>query len=603
MRRNVFRTAGLYLACAWLLVQVAETVFPLFGFSDAPARIVVIVLAIGFFPAILLSWVFGLTPEGLRREDSIEHSDSVSRYQGKYFDRLIVVLLLLALCYFAVDKFVFTPAFESSQREAHARELASARDAGRSEAIREVYGDKSIVVLPFLNLSSDAQQEYFSDGITEEVLNLLAQLPGIRVISRTTAFAYKGKDLPLSRIASDLQVSYVLEGSIRKSAERLRITTQLIDARSDSHIWSRTYEAELGDIFAIQDDIAAQTVAQLKLSLLNEMPSVSVTDPQAYALALQARFVGRSITRENLERSNKLYREALQIDPRYAPAWVGLAVNFSNQATNSFLPFEAGFAEARAAALQALEVDPASAGAYAYLGWVAMWFDHDLPAAAAYYESALALTPTATGVVGNAALLLKGLGRLEEALRLIEYQAARDPLDPTAMYNLGLTYLSAGRWEEAIGQFRAVLRLAPDYLGVHSFIATAELLRGDVEAALAAVQLEPSEAYRLIGLVMVHHSLGDSVASDAALAELAEKYADQWAYNIAYALAYRGDSDAAFEWLEKAVQYHDPGLADIVAEILFRTLHADPRWQQFLGRIGKQAAQLDAIRFEVKLPW
>ncbi|MFV8816573.1 tetratricopeptide repeat protein [Haliea sp. E17] len=603
IRRNVIRTAGLYLACAWLLVQVAETVFPLFGFGDTPARIVVIILAIGFFPALILSWTFGLTPEGLRREDAIPESATLAHYQGKFFDRLILVLLVIAVCYFALDKFVFTPALEAAQSEEHVRAIATARDAGRSEALREAYGDKSVVVLPFVNLSSDPAQEYFSDGITEEVLNLLAQIPGIRVISRTTAFTYKNRELPVSRIADELDVTYVLEGSVRQSAQRVRITTQLIDARSDSHLWSRTYETDAVDIFSIQDDIASQTVRLLKLRLSEAMPRVSVTDPGAYALALQARHVGRSISEANLARSNALYLETLAIDPAYAPAWVGLAVNYSNQATNGFVPFATGFAEAREAAQRALAVDPASAGAYAYLGWVAMWFDNDLPAAAHYYESALTLAPTDTGVVGNAALLLKGLGRLDEALRLVEYQVARDPLDPTAVYNLGLTYLSAGRWEEAIVQLQKVLQLAPDYLGVHTFIATAEMLQGNTEAALAAAMLEPGEAYRLLGLVMVQHARGDDAASAAARATLTEKYEQQWAYNIAYALAYCGDNDAAFAWLDKAVEYNDPGLADIVAEILFRNLHLDPRWQKFLGSIDKQPAQLNAIKFEVELPW
>ncbi len=462
--------------------------------------------------------------------------------------------------------------------------------------------ERSIAVLPFVNLSSDKEQEYFSDGISEELLNLLARIPELRVISRTSAFSYKGKGIDIPTIAEQLNVAHVLEGSVRKAGNQVRISAQLIEAQSDTHLWSETYDRTLDDIFAIQDEIAATVVEQLKVTLLGDAPQVRPTNPEAYSLLLQARHFSRNVTAEGLEHANVLYEQALAIDPDYAPAWVGLAVNYNNLATNSYMPFDEGFRRAREAANRALAVDPDNPAAYAHLGWIAMWYDHDLAAAASHYERALSVDPSNFAIIANAALLLKGLGRLHEAVALVEYHTARDPVNPTAHYNLGLGYLSAGRWEESIAAQRTVLQLSPDYIGVHSFIGTALLMLDDTEAALEAMSHEPSEAYRWLGLVMANHALGRTDAADAVLIELIEKYEQNWAYNIAYVLAFRKDADRAFEWLDKAVEYGDPGLADIVAEVLFSHLHLDPRWTAFLERIGKAPAQLRAIKFDVAMP-
>ena len=234
-RRNVFRVGAAYIFAAWLLIQVAETIFPLFGYGDTPARITVILLAIGFPLFLVFSWVFELTPEGLKKEKDVDHTASVVRKTGKQLDRVIIVLLALALGYFAFDKFVLDPAQDLKIAE-------TARQEGRSEALVESYGDKSIAVLPFVNLSADPEQEYFSDGISEELLNLLARIPELRVISRSSAFYYKGKDIDIPTIAQQLNVTHILEGSVRQAGNRVRITAQLVEARSDTHIWSDIFD-------------------------------------------------------------------------------------------------------------------------------------------------------------------------------------------------------------------------------------------------------------------------------------------------------------------------------------------------------------------------
>jgi TolB-like protein len=228
-RRNVLRVGAAYVVTAWLIIQVVETIFPAFGFGDAAVRIATIVLAIGLVPALILAWAFELTPEGLKKDEDVDRTLPVSVKAGKRLDRMILVVLALALGYFAFDKFVLDPARDAALVE-------EATQQARSDALVESYGDKSIAVLPFVNMSDDAGNEYFSDGISEELLNLLARIPDLRVIARTSSFAFKGKDLTAREIARELEVAHVLEGSVRKAGDRVRITAQLIEARSDTHL-------------------------------------------------------------------------------------------------------------------------------------------------------------------------------------------------------------------------------------------------------------------------------------------------------------------------------------------------------------------------------
>ncbi len=605
-RRNVFRAGAAYVVAAWLVIQVVETIFPAFGVGDAAVRIVTIVFGIGLVPVLIFSWAFEMTPEGLKKESEVDRTQSIAPYTGKKLDRMIMLVLALALGYFAFDKFVLTPQREAEQQRQQAEHLVAvtqeARQEGRTEALVRSYGDKSIAVLPFVNMSDDASNEFFSDGISEELLNLLARIPALRVISRSSAFSFKGKDIEIPDIAERLNVANILEGSVRKSGNRVRITAQLIEARSDTHLWSETYDRQLDDIFAIQDEIAAKVVEQLKITLLGVAPHVRVTDSEAYALFLQARQLGRSFTLESMEQSNALYLQALAIEPGYPAAWDGLASNYSNQAGRGPLGFAEGNQMAREAAEKALAIDPDYAPAYATLGWIAMNYANDLAQSARNYQKALALDPADTAIIGGAAVLLKSLGRLDESIALGEYFTTRDPLNATSYYNLGISYLYSGRWTDAIATYQTALRLSPGMIGAQYWIGTALLYQGEARKALEAMQQEPFEAYRLIGLAEAHYALGEHDASDAALAELIEKYAQEWAFNIAYVLAYRNEADAAFEWLNKAVESGDAGLSDIVGGPEFGNIQSDPRWLPFLESIGKSPAQLGAIEFKVTLP-
>lgn len=595
-RRNVFRVGAAYLVAAWLLIQVAGTLFPLFGFGDTPARIVVVVLAIGFVPALVLAWVFRLTPQGLRRESGTE--EPLSPRTGKRLDRMIIVVLTLALCVFAVDRFVLDPRRESVRETEFASQVEEARQRARDEARIGTYGDKSIAVLAFVNMSDDPGNEFFSDGISEELLNLLAKIPELRVISRSSAFTYKGKDVRLAQIAAELNVAHVLEGSVRKAGDRVRITAQLIDARTDTHLWSETFDRQLGDIFAIQDEIASAVSERLQLSLLGEVPRPRTTDPDAYALYLQARFLGLQGSAEGYTRAIALLERVLTIDPNYTNAWDALAGNYLNQAGKDLRPWDEGFGLARDAAERALAIEPTFGPAWGRLGWIALLHENDLPLAAQHYQRALELAPTNVRAIGDAASLLKSLGRMDECIALDEYVVARDPVNPAGHFNLGGSYLYAGRHEEAIAAFRVALQLSPNRIGGYYQLGIAELLGGDASQALGSMQREPLEVLKLLGSVMAYHALGEVEAADRLQAELIEKYAQEAAYNIGYVSAYRGAADTAFDFLEAAVANGDPGLADIVAEPLFDNLRSDRRWLPLLESIGKAPDQLAAVVFK-----
>ena len=378
---------------------------------------------------------------------------------------------------------------------------------------------------------------------------------------------------------------------------------QLIDSVSDTHLWSETYDRTLNDIFAIQDEIAAKVVARLKVTLLGDAPKAEETDPEAYALYLQARHLGRRGTSGAWEQSTALYQRALAIDPNYATAWSGLAIIYIMQTGWGELPLDEGFTLAREAANQALTLNPVYAPAHANLSSITLLYDRDLEATARHLEHALALEPTNPEILSEVAYLFANLGRLGEAIAMMEYVVNRDPVNPYYHETLGFSYLRAMRLDEAIASFHTALTLSPGYRAAHYRIGVALLFKGELQAALVEMQQEQQQvSKRLEGEVMVYHALGQAVASNAALTELIDKHEHGSAYNIAYVLAFRGEADRAFAWLEKAVRYNDTGLTQIANQPEFTNIHDDPRWLPFLESIGMSPEQLDAIEFKVTLP-
>ena len=582
-RRNVIRVGIAYVIGGGLMIELMDTIAPRLGMPDWVPTFIIIAVLIGLPIALFFSWSYELTAQGLKKTHEVDADDSLTHSTGRKLDFIIIGALVLALGYFVWER----------------QQILVAPQPETAEGTQTF---KAIAVLPFVNLSNDPEQEFFSDGISEELLNALVKVEGLRVTSRTSAFAFKGKDTPIPDLAAALGVQYVLEGSVRRGAAQVRITVQLIDVETDSHLWSETYDRDISNIFAVQDEIAARVVEQLKVTLLGDAPTVQATDPEAYALVLQARYLSRQFTPDALEKSIALFEQALAIDPDYAAAWVGLASAYRSQASKGLRPIDEGFTLAREAASNALEIDPAYAPAHSSLAEITRGYDLDFVAAAKHYERALALEPANTDVISGAATMAASLGRLDQAIALAEYTAARDPVSPIGNRRLGLYHYYAGRLDEAIALFRTTLTLSPGYIGTQTLIGEALLFKGEPQAALAAMQKEPAEVYRLIGLPIAYHALGDAAASDAALAELIEKYEQVAAYNIAYVLAFRGEADRAFAWLQKAVAYNDSGLDEIAVEPLFTNIRSDPGWLPFMKSIDKSPEQLAAIEFEVMPP-
>jgi TolB-like protein/cytochrome c-type biogenesis protein CcmH/NrfG/alkylated DNA nucleotide flippase Atl1 len=474
-------------------------------------------------------------------------------------------------------------------------------DAGRAGASTPAgVPEHSIAVLPFTDMSPGKDQEYFSDGISEELLNLLAKVPQLQVIARTSSFSFKGKQVGIPEIAKQLHVGRVLEGSVRKAGNKVRITAQLIDATTDTHLWSQTYDRTLDDVFAIQEEIAADVVQQLKIRLLAAAPKVRETRPEAYPLFLEAIQRARSRTGSAYAKSDSLLQQVLALDPAYAPAWAHLASNRVNEVSIGMVPREQGFRSAREAASKALEIDPEFARAHASLGSIAI-FSGDLAGAAQHFERAIALDPTDLVVLGNSSAVLKSLGRLPEALAMDEAVVRRDPVNAVWLFNLGCAQNWAGQYDQAITSLRSVLSLSPEYAGTHLVLGEALLHKGDPAAALAEIEKESSDPFRMIGLPMAYHALGRKAASDSTLAALTAQYGNDAPYDIAYVHAVRGESDRAFAWLDRAAAVHDPSLTLVLVENLFDSLHSDPRWPAFLHRLGKGQETLATIPFKVSM--
>lgn len=605
-RRNVFRVTLGYVVSCWLLLQIADV---LLGVIEAPAWVLqtmFLFVALGFPVVVFFSWAYEVTPEGIKRESEIDRSESSTHVTGRKLDRAIVVVLLISLVYFIWESRFkesgdddipeaaqVSVVAQSPQTEA----AAQPRDSG--VGLSDIY-DKSIAVLPFVNMSDDAGNEYFSDGLSEELLNLLAQIPDLKVAARTSSFSLKGKNLHVSEIAELLKVAHVLEGSVRKAGDRVRITVQLIKVDDGYHLWSETYDRTLDDIFAIQDEIAESVVEQLKVTILGETPTARESDPQAYALYLEARHTHRQMTAEALKNAQAMYEQALLIDPTLLVAMKGLASNLMNQENNGLLPGGEGYTRAREILENALIIDPDNAQVHEGLGWLAIFHDSDLAQAAVHYEQALNLDPGDPEMIGASAALLVHLGRPEDAIRPREYAIERDPLNPVGHSNLGSIYYFSGQWDKAIAAYGKALELSPGYIGAQYFSGASYLMKGEAGKARDAFLLEGDEEYRTKGEALAAHALGQTAEFQARLAELAERWGGQWPSEVAHVYAWTGDTDRAFEWLQKSIDEEEGAFNPV--DPLLGPLHGDPRWQPMLESIGKSAEQLGSIEFDVILP-
>jgi TolB-like protein/Tfp pilus assembly protein PilF len=577
-RRNVYRIAAAYAVAAWLIIQVVETIFPAFGFDDATTRYTVIALMIGFVPAVIFAWTFEASPEGLRLERVADQSTPSGPRTHKRLDQAIIAVLAVAVTYFAVDKFVLSEYEDTS--------------SAPPDFTTPVGG--SIAIMPFVDMSPDGDQAYFSDGIAEEILNLLARVPELRVVSRSSSFAYRDRNLSARAIAYELNVNYILEGSVRKQGDQLRITAQLIDALTDSHLWSGTFDRAFDDVFAIQDEIAAAVIPALEVELLHELPVTTEADPDAYTHYLKCRHYYLQRTSSGLEAAVEHCEQSTDMDAYYAPAWVALASAYINQGESGQRSYIEAYELATTAVDHAIAADPDLPFAHSARAWIAFNFERDYPKSAQHFRIARSLFPNSSVILANASVLVAHLGYLDDATAMVSRSITLRPSDSIAYSMRGLYLMRLGRLDEAEQDFSEALKLSPGS-GYHiGNLALMGLLQGrPVEAIDYAADID-DEPQQLSVLAMAYFDLGDLGASDSAIDTLHDRFADSFPLRIARAHAWRGETEDAFHWLGRAVN-EGHSIEGIKNDPFLSGLHADRRWQPLLESLGLNDALTDAI--------
>ncbi len=490
------------------------------------------------------------------------------------FAIVLSIVLVIALGYLVVDKYWLSKRATTAEHQ--------------TTGTSTVVDNKSIAVLPFVDMSEKKDQEYFADGMAEEIIDLLAKIPAIRVIARTSSFQFKGSTDDLRAIGAKLGVAYVLEGSVRRSGNRVRVAAQLIDAQDGAHRWSDTYDRDLGDVLKLQEEIAAALVRALQITVgayeLQARPTLRNMD--AYNLYLRGRYAHDRFDKEGFDEAARYFQQALELDPTFAGAAAWLSVVYEAQGEFEFAAPSVAFEQARRAAETALKLNPNSVGAHMVLGAIHTAYDWDWVAADKELKQALALSPNDYIVLWFAARLSMVVGRWDEALTQMNAVRAQDPLGAPAYQGLDWIQARRGHLREAEEAARRVLEISPTYVSAHYYLGLVLLARGQREAALAAMQQEALEGGQLGGLAIAYHALGRKAESDTALTRFVREQADLFAFEIAEAYSFRGEVDEAMHWLERAYAQKDSALIYIKGDLPLKNLEGDPRYKAFLKKMN-----------------
>ena len=564
-RRKVFKVGGAYLVVAWLAVQVASIAFPAFDSSPRLLRLCILFAALGFPVALALAWVIDVTPQGLKFDPATRGN--------KRFASIAMLLVVVALGWY----FQGQPAFQAPARTPATAAVAAANP-------------HSIAVLPFVNMSADREQDYFSDGLSDELLNMLGQVPQLRVTARTSSFSFKDKRVDIPTIARALNVATVLEGSVRKSGETLRITAQLVRASDGSQLWSEIYDRQITDVFKVQDEIAAAVVAALRVRLL---PEQHVTNPhrtvnsQAYDQFLLARQFNSRSTSEGYRKAIEAYRNAIALDPNYAAAYAGLAFAEVYAADSAETAAENAAHKTRAleAADKAIALAPNLADGYTARGWMRSNFLWDWVGAQADMRRALEIDPSNGGVQRTYGQVLCSMGRMPEGIAAVRRSVALDPLSSAPWGNLGYYLTAAGQMAEARQALMRALQINPESTFAKSNLAQLELLEGNTQKALEMFR-KSDDGFRQFGVALAEHKLGHAKEAQKALDELIAGYGQDYAVQIAEVYAWRGEKEQAFAWLDRAYAQRDGGLSDIKLDLFLAPLKTDPRFTAFVRKMG-----------------
>jgi TolB-like protein/Tfp pilus assembly protein PilF len=494
-RRNVFRVAAAYLVVGWLLTEVLTTILPTLGAPDWTSRAVILIFAIGFIPAVVLSWFFEITPEGIKRDDEVEREDGERPKIARRLDQATVVVAVILIVVVGLFSARYT-----------------ADDPSPADFVAQ---HASVAVLPFVNMSSDADNEYFSDGLTETLLHMLAQIPDLKVAARTSSFAFKGQNTSIQDIARSLEVAHILEGSVQRVGDRVRITAQLIRASDGFHVWSQVYDRTLDDIFGIQDEIAAEVGTALSASLLGtedpetRLAGVATSDPDAYDLYLQARKQQATNSYGGLQAAEDLLKGALLIDPGFNDAKTELATNYLRQMETGLIDQSTALAEAIAIADQVLatqEDNPRARATSLYAKGMSLASQGDISAIPALADELKEICLDSPEELDGLILLVRTntlLKRDEDSVPLLEKALKADPFNPALHYELGWTYLRLERWDDARVALERSLEIEPAQPNALTFLGGIALKQGDavgyVRQMLKAIAVDPKD-HELPGL-------------------------------------------------------------------------------------------------------
>lgn len=577
-RRGVWRAVLVYLAGAWLVVQVLETLVPIFGMPETSIRWVVIVLAVGVVPVVALSWAFEWTAEGLRANADVAQDPAVRRAGRRRFDRLVIAVFAVALAYLAFDKFVLQRGDES--------------ESGSQAAL-------AIAVLPFQTLGEEAGREYFTDGVHEELIARLSQIQSLAVRSRTSVMPYRERSQSLGQIAQALAADMIVEGSVRHVGQRVKVSAQLIDARTDRNLWTGSFDAELTvqNLFNIQAQAAREIAGALETKLSTsgrpanaELPTENL---EAYDRFLLGKYHYRKSRLDDLRLSVEYLESAVALDPEFAEAWDWLAFAHSHSGTSNgwLLPKDA-YPKAQAAALRALDLDPTRTESRALLGYLRGVYQWDWPGALAALEHALSLSPDTSGTIWSYGYVLAIVGRHEEALRLVEAFADAHPDDARGQAEVAYRLLDAGRYQDALARVHLALSLGGEPGPLHDLAGMALIGLGRYEAA--ADRLEQAVGFQgrshdVLGhLGFAYARGGRPDAAREVLAELQDRRPRELVspLSLAFVLNGLGERDAALTQLERAADERHREVCIAGYSPMLADLRAEPRFRAVLARMG-----------------
>ena len=555
------------MVLAWVLAQVLELVFDSFGTPEWVMKTVLALLATGLPLTLFFSWAFDMTPEGLKRTDTTT-TDTTTTGQT-----------------------------DSKEPKTVGETQAAARNEALSEASQEQNRSSkpvkaSVAVLPFVNMSGDPENEYFSDGLSEELLNVLAKMELLKVAARTSSFHFKGQTGDIADIASRLGVASVLEGSVRQSGNKVRITAQLINAADGYHLWSETFDRDITDIFAVQDEIASAVALALKVKLLGESQDRRVvggtTNPQAFQAYLRGVHAHNRGSEEiALTDSLKAFEQAIEIDPKYAQAYAGLAFALDQLATNGFIKYEAGICLIENAAFKSIKLAPDLADGYLVLGRMRLHYKLDQQGARSMLNTALELNPGNSEVQLEYARISSYLLDVDASVTAARKALELDPVSMFAHHFLGHVLYFGHRYREAINVFREAIELNPHYPRNHYTMGMCMFFLGDAEAAYAMISKEPLAWMKYSGSAILLHHLGRSSEAKVFLKSLQDlNLGDDALYQQGQVYSQWGDFEMAVKCLNGARDDHDPGLSQLLVDPLLDPIRDDSGFKELATKVG-----------------